>query len=333
LVLAPIPETGTEPDAIHAFLDEVERARATHERQRLLYVACTRAQERLHLVGVARRAEDGIKPPQDGTLLGALWPALEGEFAEREAAVLIPPSVAPGAPGTPSLTGERLPANWTLPAIPPALATSADSALVPVEERIVYDWAGATARLVGNAVHGLLQRIAQAGFAAWPEAEPQQRALAQRLLVQAGLFGELLKPAVDQVLAAIRTALADPKGQWVLGPRQDARVEWELTVREGARSRRIKLDRTFLDEQGVRWVVDYKTGSHTGGDLDHFLDEEQERYRSQLERYAQALVKLDPFTPVKCGLYFPLAVSPDGSGGWREWSFSTLAAAPKGTPQ
>jgi hypothetical protein len=39
----------------------------------------------------------------------------------------------------------------------------------------------------------------------------------------------------------------------------------------------------------------------------------QNRYRAQLERYAQVLGKLDP-CPIRLGLYFPLL------GGWREWS-------------
>ena len=46
--------------------------------------------------------------------------------------------------------------------------------------------------------------------------------------------------------------------------------------------------------------------------LDAFLDQEHERYRGQLEKYAEVLMKLDK-RPVKLGLYFPLL------GGWREW--------------
>jgi hypothetical protein len=49
-----------------------------------------------------------------------------------------------------------------------------------------------------------------------------------------------------------------------------------------------------------------------GWGLDAFLDREQERYRSQLERYATVLRKLDA-RPIRLGLYFPLL------GGWREW--------------
>ena len=76
---------------------------------------------------------------------------------------------------------------------------------------------------------------------------------------------------------------------------------------------RAVIDRTFVDEEGTRWVVDYKTGLHEGGDVEAFLDAERERYRPQLERYAALLRRLDG-RPLKMGLYFPLL------GGWREWS-------------
>ena len=79
---------------------------------------------------------------------------------------------------------------------------------------------------------------------------------------------------------------------------------------------RAALDRTFIDRNDVRWIVDYKTDTHEGGDLEEFLGREQERYRKQLEQYA-ALIKMLDGREIKLGLYFPLLK------GWREWSPST----------
>ncbi len=75
----------------------------------------------------------------------------------------------------------------------------------------------------------------------------------------------------------------------------------------------IVIDRTFVDATGVRWIVDYKTSSHEGAGLDEFLDNERERYRGQLERYAQ-LMRAYGDEPVRLGLYFPLL------SAWREWA-------------
>ena len=76
--------------------------------------------------------------------------------------------------------------------------------------------------------------------------------------------------------------------------------EWELSgVFDGDVYSR-KLDRSFIAD-GVRWIVDYKTGV------------EQERYRLQLEQYAELVSRLDS-RPIRLGLYFPL------TGAWEEWA-------------
>jgi ATP-dependent exoDNAse (exonuclease V) beta subunit len=69
------------------------------------------------------------------------------------------------------------------------------------------------------------------------------------------------------------------------------------------------VDRIFRTAEGVRWIVDYKTSSHEGADTEGFLDQQRERYRAQLERYAHALAAGE----VTLALYFPVL------SGWREW--------------
>ena len=74
--------------------------------------------------------------------------------------------------------------------------------------------------------------------------------------------------------------------------------------------------RGFIRAEVIAYV-DYiackgEHGAHEGGDLEEFLDREQERYRTQLERYAALMRALDN-REIKLGLYFPL------HKGWREW--------------
>ena len=124
-----------------------------------------------------------------------------------------------------------------------------------------------------------------------------------------------LDAAVARVEQAVRDLLADPRGQWILSDQhRAARSEYPLSgVVDGA-VRRYVVDRTFIDADGTRWIIDYKTGRHEGGDLDAFLDREQERYRPQLEQYAR-LFALREDRPIRLGLYFPFL------RGWREWEF------------
>jgi ATP-dependent exoDNAse (exonuclease V) beta subunit len=58
-------------------------------------------------------------------------------------------------------------------------------------------------------------------------------------------------------------------------------------------------------DEGTRWIIDYKTSSHSGGDLEGFLASEEERYREQLARYREALA-INETRPIRTALYFPL---------------------------
>ena len=81
----------------------------------------------------------------------------------------------------------------------------------------------------------------------------------------------------------------------------------------------VRVDRTFIDPDGVRWIVDYKTSSHEGGNLDEFLDRERERYRVQLDKYVRVFGAMED-RQVRAALYFPLL------GGWREVTPAAVTA-------
>ncbi len=64
------------------------------------------------------------------------------------------------------------------------------------------------------------------------------------------------------------------------------------------------IDRTFIDADGVRWVIDYKSGYHDGGDLPGFFREEGKRYAGQLARYKRLFEQLED-RKVVTALYLP----------------------------
>ena len=65
------------------------------------------------------------------------------------------------------------------------------------------------------------------------------------------------------------------------------------------------MDRVRIDDAGVHWIVDYKTSIHLGGDLPGFLQQESDRYRPQLARYA-AIYEALTGEKARTALYFPL---------------------------
>jgi len=203
----------------------------------------------------------------------------------------------------------RLPADWSLPALPPAVNWTLLQKEERIGEEIEFSWVGETARHVGSVVHRWLQRIAEDEMKGWDRArlEKMRKAFRDELGMR-GIPESEIDAATTRVVSALGNSLEDPRGRWLLGPRQDAQNEFRITALIDGERRNLVIDRTFIDDEGKRRVVDYKTSSHEGADIERFLDQERERYRKQLDAYAAAL------GGASRGLYFPL------HAGWREWA-------------
>jgi ATP-dependent exoDNAse (exonuclease V) beta subunit len=325
LLLAPIQETGAAEDRTYLWLEKLESEKERLENERLLYVAATRARQYLHLLGStsASTGRNGLlelKPPPSGALLSRIWAVVEPEYAQAAARALSSSSLFRSSGrelqgGVVNQSLRRFVSDWVLPSPPPPLRWLARPQAAPGRGSIEYSWAGEAARLVGNVVHRWLQRIATDGVENWDVARVRVlRDTFRGQFVACGMVnhGSETDTAVERVAAALTHAVSDPRGRWLLGPQQDARSELRLTAISGEGYLDHVIDRTFLDRNGQRWVVDYKTSSHEGADLQGFLDREQERYRFQLDRYA-ALMRMLDGQSVRRGLYFPLLK------GWREW--------------
>ncbi len=336
LLLAPIRETGREDeDDIYRYISALERAKQQHEEVRLLYVAATRAARNLHLFAAVSVKPNGLEativPPRAGSLLASLWPAVE---ADAQRAVVLPLSSevrldrAPdprhdrhqGRPVPHGSPARRLTAKIRQPLLPSAVEWGlwrmpTDAALQDLA--VDFDWASDTARHVGTIVHALLQRIAEDGVAQWDAARVAAASpLFERELLRRGVAADRRGDAIARISRALTQTLIDARGRWILQSHRAARCEWRLTgmVRDAPMS--VAIDRTFIDDDGVRWIIDFKTGSHEGANIEAFLDSEQQRYHAQLETYKQlvgALSNEDAQVPIKLGLYFPLLC------GWREW--------------
>ncbi len=312
LLLAPINEAGDADEPLYRYVREQGRRAEDTEAGRLLYVAATRAKARLHLLGCVKVDQDGVvRPPSKRSLLGRAWSVAANAFQSPSRPDAVAPlAIAGRGAGDDRL--RRLAPSFTLPAPPPSVRWHMPEESRTPDQAIEFSWAGETARHVGSVVHRWLQRIADDEIKGWNRARiDNMRETFANELAASGVEAKELGAAGARVMQVLANALADPRGQWLLGPQQDAKNEYRLTaVIEGER-RKLVIDRTFTDRDGKRWIVDYKTGVREGADVEGFMAQEQERYRAQLERYAHALAQGEA---AMLGLYFPHLA------GWREWS-------------
>lgn len=301
-VISPVgPRAELEKDALHAYIGKVESAKDRHELARLLYVACTRARHSLHLLGNARALKAGLRS-DPRSLLHLLWPIVAQQF-ERA----FDPDLGDGMETVderwldPVL--RRFTTTWTTPQAPP-LPISANVAIAPDQNQAVeFYWVGADARLAGTLVHRWAQMASNGRLELSEDIRKLIEPACERWLTENGVNSTAMPVIVDRVAAALQAMNADSKGRWLLYG--DGYAELAISGVINDRTESIVIDRVRIDSDGTHWIVDYKTSSHEGGDLDNFLRAECDRYRPQLSKYAELYSKFSG-AEVRCALYFPL---------------------------
>ncbi|MBV8551187.1 MAG: UvrD-helicase domain-containing protein [Acidobacteriaceae bacterium] len=319
LHIAAKPQKGGEDETYSSIVQE-DDARSMHEIKRVFYVACTRAENKLYLLGSGKLKKDGdLATPRSGTFLRLIWDSVQPAFeAMRRSRALVQNVAAEAQPAKTIL--RRVPATWKAPRLDPSVQWAPVIERVTASDRrVTYEWVSHTSRHVGTVVHALLHRIS-AGNSGWtadrlaallPAIESELRRLGVRRS-EAGVGSA-------QVVRALTNTLKSERGRWILAPHAEARSEWAIGGKIGNVLISGTVDRFFRDERGRLWIIDFKTSEHEGAETAVFLNEEQRRYRPQLESYATLVSRLAG-GPVSLGLYFPLL------DAWREWEFERQGA-------
>ena len=299
LLLAPSPAKGES--RLFAYLRARDKEDAEAEAVRLLYVALTRARREVHLLGHVAQKDHAPLAAGKGSFFAMLWPAIEATVAATLTAIA-PALAAPRSAGAPLL---RRADPATLP------QARFEQPLAGAEPPLVFDWAGTTAKHVGTVAHRLLQSLSLATTAR--EWTPALAAFARGQLRALGVAHDELAEAERELERAVLATLNSARGRWLFATElQAVETELSLGVLEQGESARVVVDRTFIAADGLRWIVDFKTGRHGGGAREAYLDSELTRYRPQLERYGRIMAAMER-RPIMLGLYFPLL------DGWREW--------------
>lgn len=302
LLIAPIKAAEFDSDPIYHYLKLQDQTKDQFEKARLLYVAATRAKAQLHLYAAVSHDDEGeLKAPSKKSLLNHLWPQHQQAFAtldklttqdDAEQPIREPQSIY------------RLSDNW--------------HNLYPHDELLPhvnghnpsntheYRWQKTNARHTGTLIHSYLQRMTEDATEQWPNyIANDEQAYWRQQLRELGISLHDIDDCVAVIKSALQQVIADEQALWLLSSHQDAHSEWAISAVIDDQVQQLVIDRSFIDEQGTRWIIDYKTASPQNQDIASFIQLQQQQYTKQLQTYAQAL-SLQEQRPIKCALYFPL---------------------------
>ena len=307
LVVAPLPPKGIskskkEPVTPYAYLQSLEKQRAQYEDARVLYVAATRAERCLHLLGAVKLDKHGQANPKKNTFLEMLWPVLVSDF-DADALPKQDQHIALNSQVSSLRLEDFVPqlvrlAKPALPAILEAEISAVASANNGDEVATISPSLEAD---IGTLTHRYLELMAKHGHHDWtPQRITSLEAAMQRWLLQQGHPHLNAKQGTQTVVQLLIKTLLSTDGQWVLQARAGADQEFALEFFDGEVKKRI-IDRTFI-ENGVRWIIDYKTTQAVADLSEVALTQAAGEYQQQLAGYA-ALFE-DEGLPIKTAVFF-----------------------------
>lgn len=276
LLLSPMKATHHEECLLYNYLGQLDAQKNSYELQRLLYVAATRAKKRLYLFDNSEKCAQGT--------FRSLLQHQEFTVADHEASSLETLTILP--------TLYQLPITFYQPLQP----SPGNRNEIPAINM------NTAPRLIGIVAHELLQWVCNNHPTTSTEIPWE---LANHQLKSSGFDTIELQAAQHQLKTQLTHFFDDPVGQWLIKKHEHECNEYELLVDEENELATKIIDRTFC-ENGVRWIVDFKTG----------LDDErtETRHRQQVDSYAR-LFAGGEHTSIRCGLYY-LA-----SNRWLAWEY------------
>ena len=312
LLIAPVHAIGDENDPIYDYIKRQHAIKSDFESGRLLYVAATRAKKQLHLFfSLDTKANSDHLQLTANSLLEKLWPAIKNTVHEQFSKQPLNPTTSSSSLiATEIKRIKRLVSHWE------------NTIKLPVEVTALHQTISGfhlqsnNPKFIGTLIHRILENICKHNDTWWQSVNQSNKvAYIEKQLLQLGMLPEAIPSAIETILLAIDNTLKDPRGRWIIHPHQAAQSEFAMTTLVNQSPQQLVIDRTFIDESGIRWIIDYKSSRAEDLPIDIFLAEEYKKYALKMRNYHAAMQELDN-RPIRLGLYFPLIPE------WYEWDIN-----------
>ncbi|MEC7859744.1 MAG: 3'-5' exonuclease, partial [Pseudomonadota bacterium] len=303
------PIGSTENDKLHSYIQNSIKESETLELDRLLYVAFTRASRSLDVIGnVNVKNEDNnfsLKSPAKSSLLSRLWKVIEADF-QREAKhqvneydknievrkkYLIP-------------TLKRINKDYQIPIDNNPIAFDSLSLAQNADkyDLIEFSWVGENAKQAGIIVHRWVHKFSLEKQIPAINDLQLYKDISKNWARNNYVKEEQLTDVINRVEETLINIIEDKDNHWfIIG---NGFSELPLTGIWNKKCYSIIIDRINIDAKKNHWLIDYKTGTHRGGDVNKFINDEVVRYQGQLEKYATIYKNYCGVMPT-VALYFP----------------------------
>ena len=113
-----------------------------------------------------------------------------------------------------------------------------------------------------------------------------------------------LEAVLDSTENNLLNCIEDSHNNWIFDKQlKDSSTELEISRQSQNYVEDFVIDRSFIDDSGNRWIIDYKTASRNADEeVDSFIARQLDQHSSQLENYRELFLQMED-RPAKTALY------------------------------
>jgi len=313
ILMAPLGAHDEENEPLYQYLKANKATKSTYETTRLLYVACTRAIKSIHMFSKLKAKKTSFDLPGKRSLLKPIWPTIKDGLDAELTNYQVGGAAEIIDDPTPKTTlMKRLNVSADL------LSRDSDHCQLLLCEKKAQKKAAfkdpdaklsKKRRSMGILLHRALRQVAVEGVDEFNQQRLDKMEKSWPAQLQEMGVGASDKD-ISEIRSAIRTTTEHAKGRWILKHHADTDISEKafgyrnLSDKENAGSSII--DRSFVDESGVRWIIDYKLSNpRKDEDIDEFEARQIHMYEEKMRHYRDIYRAIEPQRTIKMALYFP----------------------------
>lgn len=299
-LLAAKKAVGEDHDPMYVYIQKVNKEKIRYENTRLFYVAVTRA--KCGLLLFYQKSEDENKAPAADSLLATVWNT-HLTLTDCDARETHIDNITQSNTSKPEMQTFAFPAQWQHPE-PIVIHSSSDET---ENKDWKFDFSWELERKIGSIYHEFFKLLANKPELQQADGIHKLTNLIFLYLRRYHIPEQLHADYVDEIQHKLLQMLGDEKARWILNANHRAAFsEHPISLKEGKYCKHYVIDRTFVDDDNVRWIIDYKTSELNDLSLQEFTQAEWEKYWPQLETYARFFANLES-NKIKLALYYPMS--------------------------
>ena len=273
LLLAPIKSAYEIKDSqTYQYLKHIEKQQNHYELMRLLYVAMTRAKQKVHLLGCL--TEKGVAPKN--TFFELLSPFFQKSIKQIEGSL----EEINEQKSTPLLRRYK----ELTPLQQRSHINTNETQSLSMDINLLYQSA------LGSLVHYYFEKGVFS---------PTKKH-AELKLLERGVPGKLVHSYVNEACQLLQNTKQDKLFDWLFKDRESTQVEAEYTNTSST----VIIDRLFIEDD-ILWIIDFKTAKPMEDEaISDFIERQKNTHRKQLMKYKDILQGVFNL-PTKVALYCP----------------------------